>query len=140
MAKKLKKAQYGGGSSKGFSISRNVTKSPVDEYGNQEKTKNVTITKNGEPVRTKSTYNYKRVGPGANSNSLRDRVGYAGDALNQVFSPRSAGNYTKETMVKKGNMTKTTKVNAPNTTPTGSPKKTVTREYKKQGGSIKKKK
>jgi hypothetical protein len=39
-------------------------------------------------------------------------------------------------MVKKGNMTMTTKVNAPNQTPTGSPKKTVTREYKKKGGPV----
>jgi hypothetical protein len=141
MAKKLKKAQNGGENSKGFSISRNVTKSPVDEYGNQTKTKNVTITRNGEPVRSKTTSNYKSVKPWnyegiTPGEKLSQRLDIVGQALN----PRASGNFTKESMVKKGNMTKTTKVNSPNETPKGGVRKTVTREYKKTGGSIKKKK
>jgi len=141
MAKKLKKAQNGGENSKGFSISRNVTKSPVDEYGNQTKTKNVTITRNGEPVRSKTTSNYKSVKPWnyegiTPGEKLSQRLDIVGQALN----PRASGNFTKESMVRKvtgqGPMTKTVKVNARNETPKGGVRKTVTREYKKTGGPI----
>ena len=149
MAKKkpLKKYQAENsevGSTKGFSISRNVTRSPIDEYGNREKTKSLTITRDGKPVRTKTTSNYKSVRPwNYEGITPSERIGQVFDIVGQAINPRASGNFTKESMVRKvtgqGPMTKTVKVNAENQTPKGGVRKKVTREYGKKGGQMVKK-